>query len=578
MYTSKEYNQTLQLAKQRHGTNKAIKIVKAIEDKQKREMLVNQAVIGSSLTIDYKTSNNILPDFSKKIIEDKKAKEFNLEIFFENKDLYNSISSNDFLNKLIKLSYKDIKELSYSISKYYLSIFEDLRTLKASDNVLFGLKLKDITGSKKLNKIKRLCNSSFLIKKITQIYNSFKDTSIINRDKLAGSYISNFAKKLIEEKKKKQFEYLSSITIMSKETGELLSNKETGEVMTLADLNSSDQKQKQKLNELYCIQKNLEKLADNKGYTFLFITLTVPASFKPAPKNGNCSYDKKSSVKDGVRLLNDCFSNFRKRKNDFLSGDKKRILKKFKDKTLDNDVFGFWSKEPQADGTPHSHFLMYLHPSDVELIKELFADCVRSTFEKQGLKYSKKHTLDIVGDNGVANPSTYIFKYIMKALSIKTYNVEATVDKEGNVLKESHTVEIEDEVSSGCADHYIQHRYRRYDTFGVDKALGAWRELKRLSLHEDLIELAMSDFEDNDKDKLQELIDLAQDNDFLTFLEIYKKSNVKVNYNVATEINEEGEEYIKLNEYGEDSKSPSGLMFNDIFIKTRKEYIFIKLN
>lgn len=539
MNKMEQYNYILNYSKITNNSKDAIDLTNNYFSKIKRELIVNQVELPKSYFLTRYTT---------------------IENFFENKDLFSSITSKDFLNKLIKLSFKDIKQLSISIATFFISIQKHLTSLKASNNVLFGLSLSEITGTSKRNKIKRLCNSQFLTKRITQLYISYKDTNLIFKNKLAGSYISDFGKKIIKERKEKQLKYLSTISILDKETGELLSNRETGEVMTLADLNSQDQKQKQKLNELYCIQKNLEQLAKNNEYTFLFITLTCPASFKPAPLQGKNTYDG-STVKEAIKLLNDCFSSFRKRKNDYISN--------YRNKTgLKDDIFGFWSKEPQADGTPHSHFLLYLNPNDVDFIKDLFKKCVKSVFKKNNVKFHEKHTLDIKGDNGVANPSTYIFKYIMKALSIKKFNVEDTIDKDGNVLKKGHSIEIEEDQSVGTSENYSLHKYRRYDTFGVDKALGAWREVKRLSLHQELVELALSQFDNKeDKKELNKLIELASKNNFLDFLNQYKSVNLKVSYKEADQ----------ANEYGEISKSPNGLFFNDQFIKTRKKYILVKL-
>lgn len=352
-------------------------------------------------------------------ITEYKEESFNeLKTIFNcnDKNLIKTIADRKSLLPLIKQNYKDL----IFISSYITLLFNDntsfLNNLGYSNNVFFGLTLQEITGQTKETKIQRLLSPSYIYKKILFLYNSFKDTQLIYKNKILTT-VSSFGSNLIIEREKKQAEYLKGIRLLNKDTGQILCDQEVvgkhedfyitriKKYITLYDL-QEEAKQK-RLYELFCVNKGLEAKAKEEDKTFLFITLTLPACFKPCPKNNKTSYDN-YTVKEGIKLLNKVFENFRKRKNDILNKDTKRILKPFKNQQLSSDVFGFWTKEPQADGTPHTHFLLYVNKEDRRLIQFLFSYVTKITYEKAGFKYSRA-TLDIQRDNGKASPSTYIF-------------------------------------------------------------------------------------------------------------------------------------------------------------------------
>lgn len=495
-------------------------------------------------------------------IIEREGKYTTLTNFLDSEDLIVELSKRKNLKKLIQLDYKDLTSLSIDIATLFLSNLEIIKDFKLSTPVLFSLTLNDITGQTKETKIKRLLNSKFIYKKLSYLYNSFKDTNIIYSKELLNP-ISSFGSSVIHEREKKQREYLEKITLLNKSTGEVMID-ENDQFITLYDLQKN--KNEKKLKELYCVNKALEEKARVEEKTFLFVTLTLPAIFKPCPANGNNSYDD-YTVKEGVKLLNKVFENFRKRKNDLLNNDKKRILKSFRNKSLSSDVFGFWSKEPQADGTPHTHFLIYLDKKDIHIIKRLFQYVVAQTFKKAGFKRSNA-TLDIKHDNGNASPATYIFKYIMKALSVE----KASINDNG----EEKTIQLDQEEIKVSKENYKLHSYRRYGTFGIQNALGVWRELKRLTYQKELLKDVLKQLVNRkvkqpksinnyEIDTFKNILRVVKENDFYKFLTIYNKDILRVNYKESK------------NEYDEIIKTPLNLYFNGNTYTTKKDYIFLNI-
>lgn len=498
-----------------------------------------------------------------------------LEAIFQcnRKDLFNTITNRNSLKTLIKQPYKDLLFLS----SYIIFLFKDnistLNNSSYSSPVLFGLTLQEITGQTRETKIQRLITPKFIHKKLIYLYNSFKDTQLIYKNKLL-TPVSSFGSNLILERERKQAEYLKQIKLLNADSGQILCEQQIThkakdfyitkikKYITLYDL-QEEAKQK-RLYELFCVNKGLESKAKEEDKTFLFITLTLPACFKPSPKNNKVSYDN-HTVKEGIKLLNKVFENFRKRKNDLLNNDNKRILKAFRKKELTSDVFGFWTKEPQQDGTPHTHFLMYVDKNDIHIIKRLFQYVVAQTFKKSGFKRSNA-TLDIKEDNGKASPSTYIFKYIMKTLSMDKAKIK---DKNG----QEKTIDIEEQETKSTEKNYKLHSYRRYGTFGIQNGLGIWRELKKLTLQKELLKEILNDLDKREdtfhpykkfkitlKQKFLSILNSVRNNDFKKFIDLYDKDFLSLNYIES------------INEYNEIIKQPKNLIIFNKFYKSRNNY------
>lgn len=500
---------------------------------------------------------------------------------------------------LLKLDLVELDILSKYIADFYLGVKDSFCTLlKNNDQVLFGYHFSDIHGQTKQHRVDRLCDYTFIYKKLLALYQSLKDTHCINklgkqyayelkhgRKLLSGktltitknnypiSYVSYYGQGVIEDKIEKEQRYLSSVTLTDLTTGKKLVDKD-GNIITLKEL-SKDQKTV-KLNQLYFAQKSLEAIAEQKDYTFLFITLTLPPNFKPAPMNGNISYDSENAVKDGVNFLNDIWRYFQSCLN-HLKNKKYSSLPSFlKGVEVNNIPFGFSCKEPQRDGTPHSHFLFYCDKEDKALFSELWNYCCKTIFETHDQEFSEHCSIKIIFENEnldgkqSAKPSSYIFKYIMKTLGVSSYQCNKDTEH-------AHTVEINQREVEASMLSYRLHRYRRYSFFGLETAFAKWKELKRLTLDKDLLKAAQTKIAQTCEQPIinafNEIVKAVQGNDYIEFLKLLETTPVELDYKLS------------INKYHELVKTVVGLKViyyeqdikKEIKIKSRKEWKLIEI-
>lgn len=175
---------------------------------------------------------------------------------------------------------------------------------------------------------------------------------------------------------------------------------------------------KNKLIELYLTVKGYQDIANEKGFKWLFITLTLPAEFHSNPSKGKNSWDG-STVRDGKNFLQD--------KLRLMRGKLKSDQKEF---NLDNG-FGIRVSEPQKDGTIHYHIVLFVNSK----YKQYYCDTFRYYFERTEIinigfrKENRNHGCLIieegidkdgvdVKEKDLAKVSTYILKYCLKGYNI----------------------------------------------------------------------------------------------------------------------------------------------------------------
>lgn len=185
--------------------------------------------------------------------------------------------------------------------------------------------------------------------------------------------------------------------------------------------------------EVYTIAKGLERLADRKGFSWVFATMTCPPHMHPNPSKGKSSWDG-TTPKDAARFLSEGWARIRA-----------RIAK------LDIDYHGIWTKEPHQDGCPHMHSLIYADAESLELIAGYIAD-----------EFGGEPATRFQWPNGSAAPTTYVTKYLLKAI--------------GGTMT---SAEIEDasEIETSAAIW----GYRRFGLFGIQSAVGLWRMTRRIA-------------------------------------------------------------------------------------------------
>jgi len=181
-----------------------------------------------------------------------------------------------------------------------------------------------------------------------------------------------------------------------------LATNEEGQEYTLAELaDLSVSNPKNRRNELMCRMAGFEQYADDQGHVGVFWTVTCPsrmhasfyASGKPNPK-----YDGTTPDQAQKYLCKDVW---------YL------IRSKFKREGL--TPYGFRVVEPQHDGTPHWHFLVFLPPEQVEQATEIVRHyaLLEDGDEKGAVEH--RFTVEKI-DRSKGTATGYIAKYISKNL------------------------------------------------------------------------------------------------------------------------------------------------------------------
>ncbi|MFA0172122.1 replication endonuclease [Vibrio splendidus] len=159
--------------------------------------------------------------------------------------------------------------------------------------------------------------------------------------------------------------------------------------------------------ELYLEMLALEEIAKEKGYTWLFFTLTCPPEFHPNPSKGKLCW-KGASAKESHEYLHGQWVNLGK-------SFTKKIGQGLRFGIEDGSGFGKRVVEPHASGCAHWHLMLFCKSECKEQYKELF----RHYFER-----SDGHGCDIIEkglnkngkkiDSEEASAASYMLKYMAK--------------------------------------------------------------------------------------------------------------------------------------------------------------------
>ncbi len=195
-------------------------------------------------------------------------------------------------------------------------------------------------------------------------------------------------------------------------------------------------KQQQQLAQILKTSKLLDLIATEKGFTYSFITLTLPAHFHPFPSMGHNSYNG-ATPDEAISQLNNYWQVFRATlsQNGLVYGD---------------DLLGISVMESHKDSSLHKHILIY-HSIDNTKAIEKATKTVQDNYKlKTGIQVNFDYrTKDLTMENP-ASGSTYIFKYITKT---NTNYLETENGKSTNAVK-------------NMAIRYF-YGIRGYNTFGI---------------------------------------------------------------------------------------------------------------
>lgn len=300
-----------------------------------------------------------------------------------------------------------------------------------------------------------------------------------------------------------------------------LVDKSTGEVLKLKDFVPTN---KARFSEIYMRSKELEKSAEEQGFTWRFVTMTLEPHKHINPKIGKNSWDRTTSPKDGARDLSARWSKARA-----------QIAKS------EIEYFGLWSKEAHKDATPHMHALIYAdesHMAEIErcIITQFGHDDVETDDDiRKDIKIEVPKTIKQIREskgqkvkkgenpNHTPAPTSYITKYLLKSLG---FNPNTN-------LSDESTFTTDDGIAQRAA--CLTWSYRRYGFFGIDNGIMLWRKVRSINIE------SLGD--SYGETKLKHLAELAQNNLWQGFMDFKKEYDFKLEF--EAEINKYNEESLK---------------------------------
>lgn len=227
--------------------------------------------------------------------------------------------------------------------------------------------------------------------------------------------------------------------------------------------------------ELMVRARGFEELANELGHVATFITITCPSKFHrsysasgyPNPKWGGYS------PLDGQTYLNQVWQ---------------RIRAKLSHETV--RFYGFRVAEPQHDGTPHWHLLLFVAPNDYECMVNVMREyALREDGAEAGAAEHRFTEVKIDAKKGSA--TGYIAKYISK-------NIDGSDLDTGVYGENPHDAAARVDAWAACWG------IRQFQQLG-GCSVTVWRELRRLKSALGLTE------------RQQSIVDAADSGDWKTF-------------------------------------------------------------
>ncbi|MEF1257203.1 replication endonuclease [Vibrio sp. M260112] len=221
--------------------------------------------------------------------------------------------------------------------------------------------------------------------------------------------------------------------------------------------------------ELMVRARGFEELANELGHVATFLTMTCPSKYHRSYSTSGHANPKWGGYApiDGQEYLNSVWQLIRSKLN--------RLGIRF---------YGFRVAEPQHDGTPHWHLLLFVEPSCYEPMIDIMREySLRDDGEEKGAREHRFTEVKIDASKGSA--TGYIAKYISK-------NIDGS-DLDSGVYGED-PLDAAARVDAWAACWGI----RQFQQLG-GCSVTVWRELRRLKETQGLPEIAKSIIEAADK-------------------------------------------------------------------------------
>ena len=292
--------------------------------------------------------------------------------------------------------------------------------------------------------IKRMCDSKWWSRKLSckqkkLLESTARDTGLVCQQKSA--YSSSFARNERFHQKQRNLHYLESTHIENDE-GQRYSLKD------LYDVSVSNPKVRRA--ELMTRIKGFEVVAEQLGHIGEFYTITTPSRMHARLKKGRANPKYDGTTPDQAhKHLTTMFE---------------RIRAKLNREGL--TIYGIRVVEPNHDGTPHWHLLIFMDPSIRSDVRSIFSDYALSVDGNE--PGAKKHRFTAVAiDARKGSAAGYVAKYVAK--NIDGENLET--DLYGNDAKQS---------AKGIDAWASTYNIRQFQFIG-SPSVTVWRELRRLA-------------------------------------------------------------------------------------------------
>ena len=198
--------------------------------------------------------------------------------------------------------------------------------------------------------------------------------------------------------------------------------------------------------ELIVRARGLEEVAEESGQVGYMVTLTAPSKYHFNSVKWNCESPRFTQA--------------------YLSGQWRKIRSALSYRKI--KIQGLRVSEPHKDGTPHWHMLIFVHPDNADVLKDLLT---KYAFEVDGHEEgAAEHRLEIEDiDKTKGSAVGYIIKYLSK--NIKGEHMQGELDFESGLLAHDG--------AANAAAWASRHRLRQFQFFG-SSSVQVWRELRRL--------------------------------------------------------------------------------------------------
>ncbi|OKY25237.1 hypothetical protein BI291_17165 [Thalassotalea sp. PP2-459] len=299
-------------------------------------------------------------------------------------------------------------------------------------------------GVTELGTIKRMCDLGWWNRRLRKTFNQAYEQAAIELN-LVQKYKQIYASDLTVKKRKQQKlrneQMLSSMKVIN-DIGQQFSLKE------LSDLNVSNPAVRKA--ELMVRMRGFEELSKSHNHEGLFITMTCPSKYHAA------------FAKSGQR--NPKYEGFTPyQANQYLCKVWSRIRAELDRKGI--KPYGFRVAEPQHDGTPHWHMLLFVEKNHIELLQSIIRHyALEEDGDEKGAQENRCDFKLIDPKKGSA--TGYIAKYVSK-------NIDGEGLDKGVYGEDPITAAQRVDAWSSCWC------IRQFQQIG-GASVSVWRELRRL--------------------------------------------------------------------------------------------------